>query len=1062
MEASKKASDKDVCPGTKRGEKNEASPSGLVQLGKPELGKAEFDAAREKLANAEGPEYWRNLQELAGDPEFQAQLQREFPRGASEWLDPVSRRGFLKLMGASLALAGMTACTKQPPEAIVPYVRQPEEIIPGKPLFYASAMPMSWFAQPVLVESHMGRPTKIEGNPEHPASLGGSDIFMQASVLDLYDPDRSQAPLFNGEYRAWANFLSAIRGPLNAQRATQGTSGLRFLTRNIASPTMAAQLRALLARYPGAKWYQWEAVNRDNIRAGAIMAFGQDVDTQYRIADCDVILALDADFLNSGFPGQLRYAREYASRRRPKGAQETPGVATATLMELPSSGKPMNRMYMIESVYTVTGAKADHRLPVRAVDVEHYARLIASRLGVNAGGGTQPRDEFEAKFIDGLVKDLEAHRGTSAVIAGPEQSPVVHALAHAINQALGNLGKTVIHTDPVVAESSDNMADIRALVDEMRAGKVDMLVIVHGNPVYDAPADLNFADALGKVPTAIHYGLYTNETTQHVHWHVPATHYLEQWGDTRTYDGTVSIVQPLIAPLYDTKSDHEFLAAFGEAPDQSGYETIRAYWQQQVRTADFEAWWRKAVHDGYVANSAMPVRTVKASANLPSPTPALQGVEVVLRRDPSVWDGRFANNAWLQELPRPMNQLVWDNPALVSPQYADRMGLKTEDVLEIEVGGRKQRAGVWVQPGHPDNSITLFLGYGRQRAGRVGTGIGFDAYQLRTTAAPAIITSAKVAKTGDKYPLASRQGYFALAGRDNMRAATLEEFQKNPNFAHVQHMEPVEGLTLYPNYEYPVNKWGMHIDQGACVGCNACVIACQSENNIPVVGKHEVQRGREMHWLRIDTYYTGDAANPKAYFQPLPCMHCENAPCEVVCPVAATVHSSEGLNDMVYNRCVGTRYCSNNCPYKVRRFNFLLFQDWNTPQLKMLRNPDVSVRPRGVMEKCTFCVQRIMETRIQAEKENREIRDGEVMTACQQACPADAIVFGDLNNKRARVTRLKSDPRDYGLLTELNTRPRTTYMAVVTNPNPEIPQPHGGSSVHASASVGATKRPEHS
>jgi molybdopterin-containing oxidoreductase family iron-sulfur binding subunit len=1023
----KKTSGEDVCPGTKK------------------LGKKDFIAARELLASSEGTEYWRSLQELAGDPEFKEQLHREFPKGASEWLDPVSRRGFLKVAGASLALAGMTACTKQPPEAIVPYVRQPEEIIPGKPLFYATAMPFAGYGQPALATSNMGRPTKVDGNPEHPESMGGSDLFMQASIMDLYDPDRGQTVIFNGDYRGYGSFLGAVRGRLAGHAG--GNSGLRFLTHNSASPTFGTMMKAIVAKYPGSKWYQYEPVNRDNVRAGAMLAFGADAETHYKLVDADVILAIDADFLNGGFPGQVRLAREYASRRRPvsKEHADTPAVTTLKGQDV-STNREMNRMYVVESWMTVTGGKADHRLPIRASEIEGYVRLIASRLGVAAEGGAQPRDDYGTKFIDALVKDLQGKRGASAVIVGPDCSPATHAIVHAINAALGNVGKTVFYTDPVVVQSTENLNDLRTLVNELRGGQVDMLVIMHGNPVYDAPIDLGFADAIGKVPTVIHYCAYANETTVHAHWHVPASHYLEQWSDIRAHDGTISIIQPLIQSLYDTRGELEFLSAFGDSPDQSGYDILRSAYAQQL-PGDFEMSWRRAVHDGFIPNTALPTKTLTAkTGGWPAPPQAMQGTELVIRRDPTIWDGRYSNNGWLQELPKPIIRIGWDNPAWVSPATAEKNKWDDQDVIEIQVSGKTEKAAIYRTPGMPDDSITITLGYGRERAGRVGTGFGFNAYTLRTSSAPYIVTNAKITTTGDKYPLAREQGWNNIEGRHLIRSATVQEFEQDPEFAHggfevAEAEEQQKTLTMYDPSEYPYkeHKWGMQIDQGACVGCSACVVACNSENNIAVVGKLETQRGRKMHWLRIDTYYQGDAANPTAYFQPVPCMQCEQAPCEVVCPVGATVHSTEGLNDMVYNRCVGTRYCSNNCPYKVRRFNFLLFQDWNTPQLKMMRNPEVSVRPRGVMEKCTYCVQRITHGRIRAEEENRKVRDGEVQTACQQACPADAIVFGDLNDNTSRVTRMKADPRDYPLLSELDTRPRTTYLAVVRNPNPEIP-----------------------
>jgi MoCo/4Fe-4S cofactor protein with predicted Tat translocation signal len=1006
----------------------------------------DFQAACEKLASNDAPEYWRSLEELAGSKEFQEQLHREFPKGASEWLDPVSRRGFLKLMGASMALAGLTSCVKQPLEPIVPYVRQPEEIIPGRPLFFATAMTLGGYGLPLLVESQMGRPTKAEGNPDHPASMGATDVFAQASILDLYDPDRSPAVTYAGEIRPYTSFLGAMQGPLAAQRAVQG-AGLRFLTRTISSPTQADQLHTVLRLFPAAKWHQYEPLNRDNPRAGAMMAFNQPIETQCRFAEADVILSLDADFLSSGFPGFTRYARDFASRRRPESLRQ------------------MSRLYMVESTTSSTGAKADHRLPMRNAEIAQFVRAVATALGINAGG-SGPVDS-QSKFVAAVVKDLQQHRGSSLVIAGDQQPPLIHALAHAMNQALGNVGKTVVHTDPVAANSVDQSQSLKELIGDMNAGQVDFLVVLGGNPVYDAPADLNFADVFkAKVPLRVHLGLYQDETAALSHWHINETHYLEAWDDTRAYDGSVSIVQPLIAPLYGGKSAHELLAFFAGQPEISGYDLVRAFWQRQhaggaqqsspqkseskpgaatsaTASNEFEAFWRRSVHDGFISGTAFPIKQFQLrSPNFPDgPSSDSESLELNFRPDPSIYDGRFANNAWLQELPKPMTKVTWDNPLLIAPKTAERIGLKVNDVVELDVSGKTATGAVWIQAGQPENVITSFLGYGRQRSGRAGTGSGFDMYKARASAG-LYSAPVRIRKTGAQYLLASTQGQQSmdtpLGTRDLVVAGTLDEYKKDPHLASEHGSTPPRDLTLYPNYQYKDYAWGLAIDLNACVGCNTCIIACQSENNIAVVGKEQVNRGRHMHWLRVDTYYQGDRENPKAYFQPVPCMHCENAPCEYVCPVGATVHSTEGLNDMVYNRCVGTRYCSNNCPYKVRRFNFLLFQDWNTPQLKMMRNPDVTVRSRGVMEKCTYCVQRINESRIDAERENRSIREAELQTACQQACPADAIVFGNINDPTTRVARLKAEARNYGLLADLNTRPRTSYLAAVNNSNPEL------------------------
>jgi molybdopterin-containing oxidoreductase family iron-sulfur binding subunit len=756
-------------------------------------------------------------------------------------------------------------------------------------------------------------------------------------------------------------------------------------------------------------------------------------------------LSLDADFLYPTFPGALRHARDWASRRRPE------------------SNRPIGRLYVAETTYTATGAKADHRLPLRQMEMEQFARAVAKGVGVNVAGGTA--SGMAGTWLPALVKDLQQHKGSCVVIPGEYQPPVVHALAHAMNAALGNVGRTVFYTDPVAANWVDENQSLTELVEDMKAGKVQLLVILGGNPVYDTPAELGFGLVMKeKVPLRIHHGLYQDETAQFCQWHINAAHYLEAWGDTRAYDGTTSIIQPLIAPLYNGKTDTELMAIFTGQGETKAYDIVRAYWQRQLQkpaapaargkgkaaapppAVDFEGFWRPAVHDGLIAGTALQPKQAQLK-NVDfggGPQGSQPQLEINFRPDPSVFDGRFANNAWLQELPKPVNKLTWDNGLLVGVETAHQMGLKTNDVVELKVGSRTLEAAVWVQAGQPSNVVTGFLGYGRRFAGRTGTGFGFDLYRIRTMKEP-WSTAVEMRRTGDQYLLASTQGQQSmdtqLGTRDLVISATATQYAQDPEAILRHHYTPEKDETLYYNYEYTSYAWGMSIDLSACVGCNACVIACQSENNIAVVGKEQVNKGRHMHWIRVDTYYQGDRDNPKAYFQPVPCMQCENAPCEYVCPVGATVHSSEGLNDMVYNRCVGTRYCSNNCPYKVRRFNFMLWQDWNTPQLKMMRNPEVSVRSRGVMEKCTYCVQRITQARIDSEREDRKVREGDLMTACQQACPADAIVFGDINNAENRVSKLKGTARNYGLLSDLNTRPRTTYLAAINNPNPELPPP---------------------
>jgi MoCo/4Fe-4S cofactor protein with predicted Tat translocation signal len=980
---------------------------------------------KEQIEDTTGPEYWRSLEELAGSDEFQEMLHREFPKGASEWLDDFSRRGFLKTMGASLALAGLTGCTRMPNTEIVPYVRQPENVIPGRPKFYATAFTLGGYASPILVESHMFRPTKIEGNPEHPASLGGTDVYAQASILDLYDPDRAQNITYLGDVRSWTAFVEGLRGPLSAEK-NMGGVGVRILTQTVSSPTLAAQIRSYLESNPEAKWHVYEPINRDNVVEGAKLAFGEPVETRYDFSKADVIVSLDADFLYAGFPGSARYTRDFAARRNPDGN--------------------MNRLYVVESTPSSTGMKADHRLPEWASRIEWFAEDLWYE--------TRLQGQNTAKGVDGAAKviarDLKDHAGSSVVIAGDHLPPLVHALVHAINSALGNVGKTVFYSEPVDANPVNRGESLKALADDIRSGKVDLLLILGGNPAYDAPAELEFASALksNAVNMKVYLGSHRNETAELCQWHVPEAHYLESWSDARAYDGTVSIVQPLIEPLYGGRTAHEIVAILAGQSGLAGHDLVQQYWQKQHSGADFDAFWRKSLHDGWIEGTAFgPKSTQPKAGEFVSGVRegAPNAIEINFRRDPSIYDGRFSNNGWLQELPKPLTKLTWDNPIMIGPAMAERLKLSFKDVAELEFNGKKVKGAVWIQAGHPDNSITVFLGYGRTRAGRVGSGTGFDVYPLRTSQAPWFADGAKLTPTGDIYQLASTQGYQTMETPDGsdrhlVQECNLEEYKKDPKFA--QEEEPANDLTLYKpqlfEYEKETYSWGMAIDLNACVGCNNCIVACQSENNIAVVGKEQTLKGRHMHWLRVDAYYNGPRDNPKGFFQPVPCMQCENAPCELVCPVQATIHSSEGLNDMVYNRCVGTRYCSNNCPYKVRRFNFLLFQDWETPQFKLMRNPDVTVRSRGVMEKCTYCVQRISERRIDAERADTTIKEADLQTACQQSCPANAIVFGNLNDPNSQVNKWKAQPRNYSLLGELNTRPRTTYLAEVRNPNPEL------------------------
>jgi molybdopterin-containing oxidoreductase family iron-sulfur binding subunit len=988
--------------------------------------KLDLAAARARLEGARGRDYWRSLNDLADTPEFQDLLEHEFPRQAIGWSDDEDsangRRNFLKLMGASLALGGLAACTRQPNEHIMPYVRQPEELVPGKPLFYATAHVLSGAAYGVLAEAHEGRPTKLEGNPEHPATLGALDPYSQASILGLYDPDRSQVLSFEGEIRSWGNFLGSLHEALVAQQA-KGGAGIRILTETVSSPTLAAQIRGVQKLYPGAKWHQWEPCGPHAARAGAMQAFGQPVNTYYNVANAAVIVSLDSNFLASG-PASLRYARQFAARRRVRGEQTA-----------------MNRLYVAETMPTPTGTKADHRLPLRAADIQEFAWALATALGA-AAGPKQGENHDVFKWVGAIARDLQLHKGASLVIAGEQQPPVVHALAHVMNAALGNVGKTVIYTDPIESQPVDQLASLADLVKDLDAGAVDLLLVLAGNPAFNAPVELGMRDRLKNAKLRIHLGQHEDETSEVCQWHLPETHFLETWSDARAFDGTVTIMQPLIEPLYNGRSAHQVLAMLTEQPEASPRDIVKGYWQSQRNSGDFESWWRRSIHDGVVAGTALPAKTPAirgGNIETPGGPQHLGGtLEVVFRPDPAIYDGRFANNGWLQELPKPITKMTWDNAAIISPGTAHRLNVDTGDMLELKYKGNRLRAPVLIQPGHANGSVTLYLGYGRTRAGRAGTGVGFNPYGLRTSALWNDI-GLEASKISGRYPFAITQDFHTLDPRRNIiRHADIEEYRKNPESLHEGAEAPPPELTIFPQWNYQGYAWGMAIDLNACTGCGACVVACQAENNIAVVGKDQVRRGRVMHWLRVDSYYSGEINDPAIYNQPLPCMQCENAPCELVCPVQATSHSSEGLNDMVYNRCVGTRYCSNNCPYKVRRFNYFLYSDWETPSFQLMRNPDVTVRSRGVMEKCTYCVQRINAAKIESEKQDRQVRDGEIQTACQASCPSEAIVFGNIHDPESRVSKMKAEKLNYGLLAELNTRPRTTYLATLRNPNPEI------------------------
>lgn len=1056
---------------------------------------------------ANGTTYWRSLGELENSPEFQDIVAREFPEGITEAPDEVSRRGFLGVIAASVALAGLTSCRK-PETKILPFNKRPEGFKPGIPSFYATTLTRDGFGIGVLVKSSDGRPTKIEGNPDHPSSLGGSDLRLQAELLQLYDPARSHKAVGPNSHE----HVAAAEGHGEGHGATHGAAaepdvwaefygfwdtlskelingdGLHIVMPPSASPT----LQAVVARikgggFPKAHFHTWSAIHADQEMAGAQKAFGRPLTTHYDFSKADVVLSLDSDFLGSE-GNNLRNARAWGQTRRE-----------------PKPGQKLSRLYAVESVFSTTGTAADHRFRTRASEIPAVAGALAKALKVGDGSelanalaafGSEAFVKNGKNWLEAVAKDLQASRGRCLVIAGPRQPASVHALAHAINHALGNVGQTVTYTavpEGLQAGCVASMQELRAALEQPNG--VDMLVCLGVNPVLDAPSDFKFAELLKKAKHTVHVGAYRDETGSECQWHLPLAHELECWGDSRAHDGTVSIQQPLVLPLHGGVSPIEFLAFLNQEPNWEGlanardavfgYELVKAYWQTTSGATDFaNGWWPKALNDGLVAGSGFNAESVtpnfaSIAADLPKPAKAA-GIEVVLRACPKMADGRYANNSWMQEIPDPLTKLSWDNAAIVSMATAKQLGVQNGDMLQISANGASLRIPAWILPGHADDSISIHLGWGRSmpESCKVARDAGFNAYPLRTAATQWLITGAQVAKTGDNYPLVCTQEHGTMVGRALVRETTkaVNDDPKTSRWApmmspldkaarlHDEHgtekdvakslwVERFDPRRNDPDVKKSPYQWGMVIDLNACTGCTACIAACVAENNIPMVGKIQVARNREMFWIRTDRYFTSVAEakknndyndklemaeDPQVANMPVPCMQCENAPCESVCPVAATTHSPDGLNDMVYNRCIGTRYCSNNCPYKVRRYNYLDYLG-NVPDTKrMAFNPDVTVRSRGVMEKCTYCVQRINRARIPADRDLRQVADGEILTACQQACPPQAISFGNLNDPAAKVVADKKNPRNYALLEELGTRPRTTYLAMVKNPNPEL------------------------
>ncbi|RMH04802.1 MAG: 4Fe-4S dicluster domain-containing protein [Planctomycetota bacterium] len=992
--------------------------------------------------------YWRSLEQLAATPEYQELAAREFPDGGGEveWTESTRRR-FLQLVGASVALAGASACYWQK-EMIAPFRDRPEGRVPGIPRRFATAMELGGWAAGLVVTSYDGRPVKVEGNPDHPGSAGATNAFAQAATLELYDPDRARAVLRAGgdgavEETDWAAFDQW------AERHFAGLAGrgqaLAVVAEASHSPSLE-RLRARFAeRFPGALWATWEPVNRDEETAGCALAFGRPLRPVNHFELASVVLSLDGDPLLD-HPDAVRQARGFAARRRPEGE--------------------MSRVYAVESRYTTTGAAADHRLPLRSEQVEPFLldleAVLAEEHGLEVPGGVHGRNlggDRVHDFLAALAEDLAAHRGAGLITVGPGQPARVHARAQRLNALLGNTGRTVEYL-PAAAPIGVN--GLRQVVAGLNAGAIETVVVLGGNPVYDAPADLDFAGAYAKAGERIHLSLYRNETSRASTWQLPRAHFLEAWGDCRSWDGTVSLRQPLIDPLYGGRSELELLARLVGAEAVDGRTIVR---RTHGRASDAD--WRGWLHDGLIAGSRPAPETVRAG-ELPPPALAPEQLrdrlgngelELTFHADSTLYDGRFANSSWLQELPDPLTTLTWDNALLVAVGTAAELGVAHGDLVDLRVGEVELRLPVYVMPGQAPGSLAVALGYGRTAAGHVGglvedevAPVGFDAYRLRTSGALWRLGGAGLAPTGLKYELATVQDHHQIdtvgqKGRDERLAEVVREtdlagFRREPDFArHLVHHPPAK--SLFPQREYDHgHQWGMAIDLNQCTGCNACTIACQAENNIPVVGKEQVLVGREMHWIRIDRYFKGEADDPQVVNQPMACQHCEMAPCEEVCPAAATMHSAEGLNEMVYNRCIGTRYCSNNCPFKVRRFNFFNYNEelkGEENKVKWLgKNPEVTIRFRGVMEKCTFCVQRIAAARHDARVRGGEVGGNDVVTACQQVCPTGAIVFGDLNDPDSRVARIHATPRAYEMLTELNLHTRTRYLARVRNPHPRL------------------------
>lgn len=996
----------------------------------PERVKRTNDAEAHFVRGVHGAGQWSSLEQLTNDPEYNGWLEREFASGASELADPLERRQFLKLMGASLALMGMSGCYRPPEQKIVPYLEQPELLVSGRPLYFATAMPFNGSAIGLLVTSNEGRPTKVEGNAGHSLSLGATSVFEQAALLTLYDPDRSKTVTHNGQIDTWEQLTAAWLTEQDQQLAQQGRT-LRFLIDSTTSPTAAWQISELQKRFPAAKWYYWEPISRDSVIEAHQSLLGRPVQPEFQLSAADVIVAFDNDFLFDS-PYRLSYTRAFAGRRNYQQADfSTP-----------------NRFYVAEPSPTVTGSMADRRLPIEASAIGILVQMLADKLGISRGK-VQVNEPEAVAWVEECVKRLEASRGRSLITAGYRQPVEVHQWVHAINASLGNIGRTLNYREVFGPSLPAPLNGLAELSRDLGSGQVEALIIIGGNPVFNAPADLEFERKLSQIRFTLHLSPFQDETSATCQWHVPENHFLESWSDTVGSDGSTSIVQPLIAPLYSGYSRHQLFALFLGQVSAQDYDLVRNYWKSRGNWNDFEKQWRQALSDGVLPISSAEIIPAEGPANPPEAVAVKQAansIELSFHPDPTLWDGRFGNNGWAQELPKPFTRVTWDNPALISPALAKELAVGNGDIVELRTDSAKLEIPVWILPGQAKRTISLHLGAGRYRCGHVGDKVGVNVYPLRTTQRPWLVPGVQIRKTGEFHQIVSTQFHHAMDEREPVQTRTSEEFvrQAAPTDQLAKEPEPDQTLFNFSERLTAEHQWGMVINLNTCIGCNACVLACQSENNIPVVGRDQVWRGRIMHWIRVDRYFEGEPDSPNFYHQPVPCMHCETAPCELVCPVEATNHSADGLNQMIYNRCIGTRFCSNNCPYKVRRFNFLHFADTKTLSFQLGWNPEVTVRSRGVMEKCSYCIQRIRRVEFDAEKAKRAIKDGEIIPACAQVCPAEAITFGDIKDQDSLVSQLKASRLNYGLMEELNTRPRTTYLAKVVREERQSDQKEKG------------------